>query len=89
MVVFLWLHLKISVDMYDNAEKQKKPIPYHRVVIISALLGFILALVAKFGPDKSSNIDAFIVWIVVFICFLIPSTFVYYLLKKRLENRDI
>ncbi|MDD4402309.1 MAG: hypothetical protein PHI24_10650 [Desulfitobacteriaceae bacterium] len=89
MVVFLWLHLKISIDVYDDAEKQKKPTPYHLMAIISALIGVIVALVAKLGPYKSSNIEALIVWGIAFVCFLIPSTFVCYLLKKHSEDRDI
>ena len=46
MVVFLWLHLKISVDVYDDVNKQKKPGPYYRVIILSTLIGVVLALFA-------------------------------------------
>lgn len=89
MVVLGWLNLKISVDEYDNAKEQKRPGGYYRVVILSALIGTILALLAKFGPDSSSNSEAFIIGSVVFVCFLIPFSFVYSIIKKRSEDNDI
>lgn len=89
MTVFLWLNLKISVDVYDDAKEQKKPGPYYRIVILSALVGTVLALLAKFGPDGSNTSEALIVGIVVFVCFLIPFSFVYYLRKKRSEDVDL
>ncbi|WP_430786964.1 hypothetical protein VBD025_15200 [Virgibacillus flavescens] len=87
-VALSWLNLKISVDVYENATEKKMPGPYYRAVILSALIGITLALLAKFGPDKSSNSDALIVGGVVFICFLMPYTFVYYVRKKRLDDND-
>ncbi|MFN2748286.1 MULTISPECIES: hypothetical protein [Bacillus] len=88
-VVLGWLNLKISVDVYDDAKEQKKPGPYYRVVILSALIGIILALLAKFGPDHSDNSEALLVGSVVFVCFLIPFSFVHYMMKKRSEENDI
>ncbi|MCY8758128.1 hypothetical protein [Bacillus haynesii] len=89
MVVLGWLNLKISVDMYDNAKEQKKPVPYYRIVIFSVLIGTIMALLAKFGPDHSDNIEAFIIGSVGFICFLIPFSFVAYIIRKRSKDDDI
>lgn len=89
VVVFTWLNLKINVDVYDNAHHQKKPGPYYRIVILTALVGTVFALLAKFGPDHSSNSEALLAGSVVFVCFLIPFSFVYYLRKKRLEDNDV
>ena|SRR5690625_1827124 len=86
IVTLGWLNLRISVDVYDNAHNQKEPGPYYRIVIIALLVGFVLALLTKFGPDKSENLEAFIVGAVVFICFLIPFSFVHFLRKKRIED---
>lgn len=88
MIVFIWLHLKISADIQDNVNKPKKLGPYYRVVIISALIGAILALLAKLGPDKSNNIEALILGGVVFVCFLMTYTYVYYLRKKQSEDHE-
>jgi len=89
VAVLSWLNLKISVDVYDNANEQKKPRPYYRIVILSALVGAVLAFLAKFGPDHSNNSQALLVGSVVFVCFLIPFSFVHYLQKKRLEDDDV
>lgn len=88
IVVLGWLNLKVSVDEYDNAKEQKNPYPYYRIVIISALVGIVLAFLAKFGPDSSNNSEALLVGTIVFVCFLIPFSFVYYLLKNRSENGE-
>ncbi|WP_163970359.1 DUF6773 family protein [Oceanobacillus halotolerans] len=86
MVVLMWLNLRISVDVYDDAKEQKKPGSFYRYVIISALVGLVIALLAKLGQDSSSNSEAFIVGAVVFMAFLIPFSFVHYLRKKRYED---
>lgn len=89
IVVLSWLNLGVSVDVYDSTREQKKPGPYYRVFILSVLVGFIMALFAKFGPDSSSNSGALLVGSVVFVCFLIPFSFAHYIIKKRSEEDDI
>jgi len=86
MVVLGWLSIRISVDVYDHTNAKKKPGPYYRIIILSGVVGTAIGLLAKFGPDKSSHMEAFKVGIVVFICFLSTFTFAYYLRKKRSEN---
>lgn len=87
VVVLNFLNISVSIDVYDGAEKPKKPGTYYRTVIIIALVGFVVGLLQQF---YSGNIrDAIIVGGVVFICFLVPFTFAHYLRKKRSEDRNI
>lgn len=89
VIVLTWLNIRISVDVYDDAKEQKKPGSYYRVVIISLFIGTVLALLARFGPDGGSTGGALIVGGVTFVCFLAPSSFIYYLRKKRSEEADV
>lgn len=88
-LVLISLNLKISVDIYDNAYGSTKPGPFYRIIILSIVVGVVLAFLAKLGPDKSNNMEALIVGGVVFVCVLIPFSFVHYLRKKRAEENDI
>lgn len=89
LTVLLWLQLRISVDVYENVHGNKKPGSYYRIILLSLGVGIVLALFTRFGPDQSSNIEALITGSVVFVCFLIPFTVVYYLRRKRAEDNDI
>lgn len=88
MIVFLWSNLRISLDVYDHVNAEKKPAPYYRTVIIIAIIGTVIGLFARFGPDQSTNVEAIFTGLIIFICFLIPFTFIYHLRKKRLTNED-
>lgn len=87
MIVFLWLQIRISEDVYEHADGVKKPAPYYRVVLLSTVVGVGLALLTKFGPDKGSHIDALIIGGVGFICFLIPFSIMHYRQKKRYQEQ--
>lgn len=89
MVLLGWLNLNISVDMYDNAREKKKPGPYYRIVIMSAVVSTIFTLLAKFGPDNSNNIEAILAGCVVFVCFIIPFSIAHYIIKKRSFDDDL
>ncbi|MCT1577072.1 hypothetical protein M3E13_04350 [Oceanobacillus kimchii] len=75
----------VSMDIYDDTKKPKKPFPYYLTVIIIAFIG-IAGLIQLFYSGKLS--DAIIVDSVIFICFLVPFTYAYYLRKKRSEQLD-
>lgn len=89
MVVFQWLNLEVSLDVYDSVSKEKKPLPYYLTVIASAIIGIAVALFARFGPDSSGNRDAALVGGVVFLCILVPFSYAYYRQKIRKEEHDI
>lgn len=84
VVVLNFLNIGVSTDVYDDAKKAKKPAPYYITFIITALIGFVVGIIQLFYSDNIR--DAIIVGSVVFICFLVPFTFAYYLRKKRLED---
>ena len=87
MAVYLWLSLDISRDVSDHSEIEKRPAPYYRWVLLSAGIGIVIGLAARFGPDKSSVSDSLLVAGVVFVCFLILYSINYFIKKKR-YNED-
>ncbi|WP_440895029.1 hypothetical protein ACS127_10685 [Amphibacillus sp. Q70] len=87
MIVFLLLHIKISQDVYEEADGVKKPAPYYRVVLLSMVVGIFFAILTKLGPDKSSNTEALIIGGVFFICFFLAFSFVHFLKKKRYNDQ--
>jgi len=58
------------------------------VLAISILAGAALALLARFGPDQTGTIETLIVGGVMFFCFLIPFTVIFFHHKKRSEEED-
>src|SRR5690625_2464536 len=89
MTIFLWLNIRISLDVYDHANESKKPGPYYRIIIISLLVGLAIGLFARFGPDQTKNSEAVITGSIVFISFLISYSIGYFLVKKRSEDNDV
>src|SRR5690625_4404452 len=87
MIVFLLLTMRISVDVEDNIEKAKKPTSYIWLFLLSLVIGTSAGLLTKFGPDRGSIRDAFIIGSIVFICFLATFTIKYFLRKKSYHNR--
>ncbi|WP_419893170.1 hypothetical protein [Oceanobacillus kimchii] len=87
VAVFNFMNIGVSIDIYDDTKKPKKPFPYYQTVIIIAFIGIIaIGLIQLFYSGKLS--DAIIVGSVIFICFLVPFTYAYYLRKKRSEQLD-
>src|SRR5690625_734499 len=86
MIVLGWSNFRYSVDLYDHLTDQKKPGSYYRIIVISLLVGTAFGLLAKFGPDQTSNSQALLAGGVVFACFFVTFTIGYLLVKKRLEN---
>ena len=86
--LYSWLNLSISWDMSEHSEGVKKPGPYYRVIMLSTGVGVVFGLLAKFGPDKSSNLDAFIVSGVLFSSFLISLSIMHYLEKRRYNEQE-
>ncbi|WP_272029872.1 hypothetical protein [Oceanobacillus kimchii] len=85
-MVFNFMNIGVSMDVYDDTKKPKKPFPYYLTVIIIAFIGIAIGLNQLFYSGKLS--DAIIVGSVIFICFLVPFTYAYYLQKKRSEQLD-
>ena len=88
MLVYLWLHLGISRDMSEHSEGVKKPGPYYRVIMLSTGVGVVFGLLAKFGPAKSSTLDALIVSDILFSSFLISLSIMHYLEKRRYNEQE-
>jgi len=86
VIVLSFLSMRISVDMEDHEDKQKKPKPYYWTVILSIVIGAVVGLLTRFGPDHGSTRDALIMGSVIFICFLMSFTIAHYLRKKRYED---
>lgn len=83
-IVLNYQNLKIADELED---KVTNPGPYYRVLIYAAIFGVLTGALAYFFPgDERAN--AFLVGAIVFICFLIPFTVAYYLLKKRYEKTE-
>lgn len=86
MIVLGWANFSYSVDVYDHLTDRKKRGSYYRVIGISLIVGTVFGLLAKFGPDQTSNSQALLAGSVVFACFLVTFTIGYLLVKKRLED---
>ena len=87
VVVLSFLNINVSIDAYDDVENPIKPWPYYRTVIITAIIGFVLGLLQQFYGGNIRN--SIIVGGVVFICFLVPSSLLHYLRKKRSKDQRI
>ncbi|HLR21456.1 MAG TPA: hypothetical protein VK087_05575 [Tissierellaceae bacterium] len=85
--VLIWKSLKISADMEEDTSK-KKQLPYYIIVIIIGILSVVFGILIKLTSENNSTKEAIIMGIVVFISFLIPYSILYYLRKRRLENRE-
>src|SRR5699024_2344912 len=85
--VLIWGSLKISADMEEDTSK-KKQLPYYIIVIIIGILSVVFGILIKLTSENNSTKEAIIMGIVVFISFLIPYSILYYLRKRRLENRE-
>jgi len=85
--VLIWGSLKISADMEEDTSK-KKQLPYYIIVIIIGILSVVFGILIKLTSENNSTREAIIMGIVVFISFLIPYSILYYLRKRRLENRE-
>ena len=79
-----YLSMSISVD---HEVPEKKPGPYYRGVIITGLIGVGFGLLTGL-PNEGTLTVGIIVGIVVFICSLVPYSYIYYLRKKRFEEND-
>ena len=88
MGLYSWLSLGVSWEMAEHSEGVKKPGPYYRVIMLSTGAGVVSGLLTKFGPDKSSNLDAFIVSGVLFSSFLISLSIMHYLQKRRYNEQE-
>lgn len=88
MAVYSWLNLGISWDMSEHSEGVKRPGPYYRVILWSSGVGVMFGYLAKFGSDGSSNLDAFIVGGVAFICNLISFSIFHFLRVKRYNELE-
>lgn len=87
VVILSWLNMRVSVDVYDHTHGNKKPWPYYRIIMIALIVGTVIGLLARFGPDKSEVSQALMIGGIVFVCFLVTFTIGHYLVKKRLEDR--
>ena len=86
-VILGYLNLSISVDEYET-HNGKKQGPYYKNVILSMGVGVIFSVITILTPEGTIR-DAVIIGGVMFLCFLVPFTVVYYLRKKRSdENND-
>lgn len=78
-IILNYQNLKIADELEDETTN---PGPYYRVILYAMTFAVIMGILANFFPgDKPAN--AFLVGLIVFICFLIPFSIVHYLLKKR------
>lgn len=87
VIVLILMNMRVSVDVYDSTNDQKKRVSYYWIVLLSILAGTVIGLLqAILGPDHSSFGEAILVGGVVFICFLASFSYGYYLRKKRSED---
>ncbi|WP_141432923.1 branched-chain amino acid ABC transporter substrate-binding protein [Bacillus sp. 03113] len=85
-VILGYLNLSISVDTYESSSKREK-VPFYLVMLISfAIVAIITLCIILFSGSTIK--DAIIIGLVIFICFLIPTSITYYMRKKRSQDED-
>lgn len=77
VVVFNFINIGVSMDVYDDTKKPKKPF---------AFIGIVVGLLQLLYSGKIT--DAIIVGSVIFICALLSFTYAHYLQKKSTEQLD-
>ena len=85
-VLLGYLNITISVDSYENDKISK--IPYYFIVLGSLGIGVIFSLIMLFDPNSTAK-DAVMVGVILFVCFLVPFSIGYYLIKKRARDVEL
>ncbi|WP_170958154.1 MULTISPECIES: branched-chain amino acid ABC transporter substrate-binding protein [Bacillus] len=86
-ILLCYLQMGISID----AEEDKKGIkltPYYKLVLRSAIVGIIFAIIyVIFSPDRPLR-EAILMGSIFFLCFLASYSAGYFIKKNRLQNHD-
>ncbi|KAB8126008.1 hypothetical protein F9U64_20970 [Gracilibacillus oryzae] len=79
-VIAAYLSMNISVDHENNNKSPKKSfaVSLGVIVIISSVIGILVSI-----TDGSTAVNGLLIGGIVFICFLVPVIYVYYLRAKR------
>jgi hypothetical protein len=85
-VLFLYLQMPISIDMESDKINKKKQEPYYVKIFYSIAIGIIVGLIMVLSGSQIR--DSLITGIVIFICFIIPSSIIHYLRKKQSQDLD-
>lgn len=84
VVIFLnYQNLKIVDELED---KVTNPGPYYRVILYPGIISTAIGLLVFFFPGDSSA-NPFLVGGIVFVCFIVPFSIAYFLLKRRYDKR--
>lgn len=85
-VILGYLNLRISLDMYESTNA-RKPGPYYKIIIMSVAIGLFFWLIYFLSPEGTLK-QAIIFGVVMFVCFLIPFSVGYFMLKKRYQDKE-
>lgn len=77
-VISAYLSMGISVDHESSEKSSKKGLIIS--LILSAIIAVVFAVLITFTSDISTGI---LIGGIFFVCFLIPSIYIYYLRTKR------
>jgi UDP-N-acetylmuramyl pentapeptide phosphotransferase/UDP-N-acetylglucosamine-1-phosphate transferase len=83
-ILMMYLQMGISVDV--ESEKKKKQGPYYEKVLLSLAIGIIIGIIMVLSGNPIR--DSIIIGFVFFICYLIPSSIIHYLRRKRSQELD-
>lgn len=82
-IISAYLAMSISIDHERNVQTPKKSFIFSLsvIIIVSALVGILVSI-----TDGYTMVNGFIIGGILFICFLVPVTYIYYLRKRRLDE---
>lgn len=83
-VVLLYQNLQISNEMED---KKTDPGPFYRVILIAIVAGVFASVLTYYFPGEST-VSAMFVGVIVGVCFLIPFSIVYFMMKRQLKDKE-
>lgn len=86
-ILLTYLQMGISIDAEEN-EKGMKTTPYYKLVLRSAIVGIIFAMIyVIFGPEKPIW-EAILMGSILFLCFLASYSVSYFIKKKRMQDME-
>ncbi|KEK26355.1 branched-chain amino acid ABC transporter substrate-binding protein [Bacillus gaemokensis] len=86
-ILLAYLQMGISIDA-EEAEKGIKITPYYKLVLRSAIVGIILAIIyIIFSPERPLW-EAILMGSILFLCFLASYSVGYFIKKKRLRDGE-
>lgn len=82
-----YLQLNVSIDV-EESEKEITLTPYYKIVLRSAIVGGIMAIIYIIFSPERPLFEAAIIGSILFICFLVSYTVSYFIKKRRLHDED-